>query len=35
VNNITTETVQYTAQIVKCAANVNVRNVDMPVLMGF
>ncbi len=34
VNNVTTETVQYAAQIVKCAANVNVRNVDMPVLMG-
>ena len=34
VNNVTTETVQYAAQIVKGAANVNVRNVDMPVLMG-
>ena len=34
VNNVTAETVQYAAQIVKCAANVNVRNVDMPVLMG-
>ncbi len=35
VNNITAETVQYAAHVIKCAANVNVRNINVLVLMRF
>ena len=34
VDNIMAKAVQYAAQVVKCAADVNVRNIDMPLFMG-